>query len=141
MTLNIQDQATFYGSGENQPWLVAPFGIVSWAARGTASQTIAPAYLSDSVPAPDLSNSGGAWNSAHWSSPEFDDLVFQFDQELDEQKRLALGAEAAALQNDEVPAVIAYWLKDVRTTAANVRGLAAGPALHVDAREVYLSGS
>ena len=138
VTLNIQDQATFYGSGENQPWLVVPFGIVSWAARGSASQTIAPAYLSDSVPAPDLSNSGGAWNSAHWSSPEFDELVFQFDQELDEQKRLAVAAEAAALQNDEVPAIIAYWLKDVRTTAPKVHGLAAGPALHVDAREVYL---
>jgi peptide/nickel transport system substrate-binding protein len=141
VTLNIQDQTTFYGSGESQPWLVVPFGIVSWAARGSASQTIAPAYLSESVPAPDLSNSGGAWNSAHWASAEFDELVFQFDQELDEQKRLAVAAEAAALQHDEVPAVITYWQKDVRTTGANVHGLAAGPALHVDAREVYLDES
>jgi peptide/nickel transport system substrate-binding protein len=138
VTLNVQDQASYYGSGTNQPWLIVPFGIVGWAARGSASQTITPAYLCDSVPAPDLSNSGGAWNSAHWCNEQFDQLVFQFDQELDEQRRMEIATEAATIQNDEVPAVIAYWVKEQRTTRNNVHGLAAGPTLHLDLRAMYL---
>jgi peptide/nickel transport system substrate-binding protein len=139
ITLNIQDQATFYGSGKNQPWLVVPFGIVGWGARGSASQTITPAYLCNAVPKPDLSNSGGAWNSAHWCNEQFDQLVFQFDQALDEQKRMEIAVEAAKLQNDEVPSIIAYWIKEQRTTRKNVNGLPAGPNLHLDVRKMFLA--
>ncbi|MGH2847983.1 MAG: ABC transporter substrate-binding protein [Thermoleophilaceae bacterium] len=137
--LDVQDQAAYYGSGRNQPWLVVPFGIVGWAARGSASQTITPAYICDSVPTPDLSNSGGAWNSAHWCNREFDQLVSQFNRELDEQKRKEIAAEAAKLQNEEVPAIIAFWIKDLRAIRKNVNGLAAGPALHLDVREMFLT--
>jgi len=136
--LNVQDQATYYGTGKNQPWLVVPFGIVDWGARGSASQTIAPAYLCTSVPKPDLSNSG-AWNSAYWCNKQFDKLVFQFDQELDEAKRMDIAVQAAQLQHDEVPSVIAYWIKEQRTTRTNVHGLPAGPTFHLDVREMYLS--
>jgi peptide/nickel transport system substrate-binding protein len=137
--LNVQDQATFYGSGKNQPWLVVPFGIVGWGARGSASQTITPAYLCSAVPKPDLSNSGGAWNSAHWCNEQFDELVFQFDKELDEQKRKQIAVEAAKIQNDEVPSIIAYWIKEQRTTRKNVHGLPAGPNLHLDVRKMFLA--
>src|SRR5919109_1414174 len=137
--LDVQDQGTFYGSGKNQPWLVVPFGIVDWGARGSASQTITPAYLCVSVPKPDLSNSGGAWNSAHWCNKEFGQLVFQFDQELDEQKRMEIAVEAATLQNDEVPSIIAYWIKEQRTTRKNVSGLPAGPTFHLDVRKMFLA--
>jgi peptide/nickel transport system substrate-binding protein len=138
VTLNVQDQTSYYGSGTNQPWLVVPFGIVSWAARGSASQTITPAYLCASVPAADLSNSGGAWNSAHWCNEQFDQLVFEFDEELDEQRRMQIATEAATIQNDEVPAIIAYWVEEQRTTRTNVHGLAAGPNYHLDVRAMYL---
>jgi peptide/nickel transport system substrate-binding protein len=74
ITLNIQDQTTYYGSGKNQPWLQAPFNITDWGARGSASQTIGPAYLCVSVPKPDLSNSG-AWNASYWCENQFDSLV------------------------------------------------------------------
>ncbi len=137
--LNVQDQATFYGSAKNQPWLVVPFGIVDWGARGSASQTITPAYLCNAVPKPDLSNSGGAWNSAHWCNDQYDELVFQFDQELDEQKRKEIAVEAAKIQNDEVPSIIAYWIKEQRTTRKNVHGLPAGPTFHLDPRRMFLA--
>jgi peptide/nickel transport system substrate-binding protein len=137
--LDVQDQGTFYGSGKNQPWLVVPFGIVDWGARGSASQTITPAYLCSAVPKPDLSNSGGAWNSAHWCNDQYDELVFQFDQELDEQKRKEIAVEAAKIQNDEVPAIIAYWIKEQRTTRTNVHGLPSGPTFHLDVRKMFLA--
>src|SRR5262249_6557346 len=126
ITLDVQPQPKFYGTGSNQPWLQVPFGITDWGARGTAGQTIDPAYLCRSVPKPDLSNSG-AWNSAHWCNPQFDDLVEQFEAEADEQKRADLAKQAATIQNDEVPDVIAYWIKELRAMRKNIHGLAAGP--------------
>src|SRR5262249_13612290 len=38
ITLNIEDQTTFYGSGATQPWLVVPFGCVDWSSRAVPSQ-------------------------------------------------------------------------------------------------------
>ena len=136
--LDVQPQTKFYGTGANQPWLQVPFGITDWGARGTAGQTIDPAYLCRSVPKPDLSNAG-AWNSAHWCNPQFDQLVQQFEGEVDEQKRKDLAVQAATIQQDEVPDVIAYWIHELRATRKNVHGLAPGPTFHLDAREMWLS--
>jgi peptide/nickel transport system substrate-binding protein len=138
VSLNVQPQGTFYGTGANQPWLQVPFGITDWGARGTAGQTIDPAYLCRSVPNKKLSNSG-AWNSAHWCDPAFDKLVQQFEGEVDQQKRVGLAVQAAMIQQDAVPDVIAYWIKELRATRTNVHGLAAGPTFHLDARAMWLS--
>jgi peptide/nickel transport system substrate-binding protein len=136
--LDVQPQSQFYGTGGNQPWLQVPFGITDWGARGTAGQTIDPAYLCRSVPNKTLSNSG-AWNSAHWCDPNFDKLVQQFEGEVDQQKRVSLAVSAAKIQQSEVPDVIAYWIKELRATRNNVHGLPVGPTFHLDASAMWLS--
>ena len=93
-----------------------PAGITDWASRGTASQTIGPAY-----------RCGAVWNSAHWCDEQFERLMHDFDGELDLQRRRRLAADAAQIQHDAVPAVIAYWIDDLRASRVNVGGLAAGP--------------
>ena len=138
VSLDVEPQTQFYGSGSNQPWLQVPFGITDWGARGTPGQTIDPAYLCRSVPKPDLSNSG-AWNSAHWCNQQFDSLVQRFEGELDQSRRKTLAVQAAKIQQDEVPDVIAYWIKELRAIRKNVHGLAAGPTFHLDARAMWLS--
>lgn len=124
--LNILDQGAYYGSGDNQPWLEVPMGITDWAARGSASQTITPAYLCD-----------GVWNSAHWCNKEYDKLIAQLDSEVDEGKRRQIAAQAAKIQQDETPAVIAYWVKGLRAVRKNVRGIGPIPNIRLD--EVWLS--
>lgn len=114
--LEILSQAQYYGSQDNQPWLEVPAGITDWASRGTASQTIGPAY-----------RCGAVWNSAHWCDQEFERLLREFDGELDLQRRRRLAADAAQIQHDAVPAVIAYWIDDLRASRLRVGGLAAGP--------------
>jgi peptide/nickel transport system substrate-binding protein len=114
--LEILSQAEYYGSGDNQPWLEVPAGITDWASRGTASQTIGPAY-----------RCGAVWNSAHWCDQEFERLLREFDGELDLQRRRQQAAEAAQIQHDAVPAVISYWIDDLRASRVHVRGLAGGP--------------
>jgi peptide/nickel transport system substrate-binding protein len=114
--LEIVSQAEYYGSGDNQPWLRVPAGITDWASRGTASQTIGPAY-----------RCGAVWNSAHWCDERFERLMREFDGELDLQRRRRVAAQAAQIQHDAVPAVIAYWIDDLRASRVHVGGLATGP--------------
>lgn len=116
VTLEILSQAEYYGSGQNQPWLRVPAGITDWASRGTASETIGPAY-----------RCGAVWNSAHWCDERFERLMRDFDGELDLQRRRRLAADAAQIQHDAVPAVIAYWIDDLRASRVDVGGLATGP--------------
>ena len=100
-----------------QPAVAARAGrITDWASRGTASQTIGPAY-----------RCGAVWNSAHWCDQEFERLLHDFDGELDLQRRRRQAAEAAQIQHDAVPAVISYWIDDLRASRVSVGGLAAGP--------------
>jgi peptide/nickel transport system substrate-binding protein len=138
VALEVQPQTTFYGTGSNQPWLLVPFGITDWAARGTPGQILDPAYTCNSVPNKDLSNSG-AWNSAHWCNPQYDSLVKQFEASVDQTERRSLAVQAAKIQQEEVPDVIAYWLAELRAIRKNVHGFAKGPTSEVDASGVWLS--
>lgn len=126
VTLEILSQAQYYGSGDNQPWLTVPAGITDWASRGTASQTIGPAY-----------RCGAPWNSAHWCDGRFETLMREFDGEPDLQVRRRLAEEAARVQHEAVPAVISYWIDDLRASRVRVGGLAEGP--RVDLAKVWLS--
>ena len=85
---------------------------MDWAARGVPSQLIVPAYTSK-----------GVWNSAHWKNAEFDKAMAGLDAELDEGKRKELALTAAKIQHDEVPAVIAYWITQVRAVRKNIIGI------------------
>jgi peptide/nickel transport system substrate-binding protein len=125
LKLDIMTEAAFFGSGNNQPWLEVPFGIVYWASRGTPSQLIQPAYLKKSP-----------WNSAHWKDAEFDTLMAKFDAEADESTRQKLGVQAATLMHDEVPAVIPYWLPELRAVRKGVQGVAPGPNVVLDPSKI-----
>jgi peptide/nickel transport system substrate-binding protein len=126
--LKILEQSAYYGDGDDQPWLTVPVGISDWGARGSASQLILPAYTCD-----------GVWNSAHWCNKQFETLLHDFDAEIDEGKRKQIGIEAAKVQAEETPAVIAYWLNELRATRSTVHGLANGPAGRIDPARMWLS--
>jgi peptide/nickel transport system substrate-binding protein len=126
--VKIETPEVFDGSGDNQPWLEVPMGIVPWGARGVPSQLIVPAYTCD-----------GVWNSAKWCDESFDKVLADFDAELDEQKRKQLALEAAKTQAEEVPAIIAYWISDLRITQTRVNGLAGAPSTQLNAAGMWLS--
>jgi peptide/nickel transport system substrate-binding protein len=127
VTLNVEDQNTYYGSGDNQPWLDVPFGIVDWAPRGYPGQTITPAYLCK-----------GVWNTPHWCDTQYDSTIAQLGNTLNPAKRSALALSAAKIQYDEVPAIIAYWIKELRATRKNVHGVPKGPAAHIQPSGVWI---
>jgi peptide/nickel transport system substrate-binding protein len=126
--LNIEPQNVYYGTGNTQPWLQVPMGIVDWGARGIPSQTILPAYTN-----------AGIWNSAHWHNPTFNSLFAQLNSTLDESKRLSIAAQMAQIQHEQVPSLFAYWITNLRVTSTAINGLAAGPADHFDPGPLWLS--
>jgi peptide/nickel transport system substrate-binding protein len=128
INLNVMPVDQYYGAGNNQPWLVVPMGETDWAARGTVAQAIIPEFPT-----------GALWNSAHWSNPEFDKLFADYNAELDHQKRQALAAKLAAIQHEEVPVMIAYWIGAQRAVAKSVRGFPAAPDNFIDLRATWLS--
>ena len=128
LTLNIEDQNTYYGAGANQPWLDVPMGMVDWAPRGIPSQVIDPAYLT-----------GAVWNSAHWSNKTYDSLVNGSDAVANKAKRDEMVLKAATIQHNEVPAIIAYWLQDLHATTQRVHNVKGPVAPYPDYSAVYLA--
>jgi peptide/nickel transport system substrate-binding protein len=133
VTLKEEDQNTYYGSGDNQPWLDVPMGIVDWAPRGFPSQLITPAYTSKNIPP-----GSGHWNSAHWSNKTFDRLLTDSDKQTNKAKYDADVYKAAKIQWDAVPAVIAYWINDLHFTRKNIHGLPKGPGPYPDFTRVWI---
>lgn len=112
LALEIQDQGAYYGSGDNQPWLQVPLGLVDWGNRPVPSQHINVAYTCD-----------GVWNSAHWCSEQYDELALELDATLDETRRLEIAMQMATIQQDETPAIIPYWIQRLRAVRKNVQGV------------------
>ncbi len=128
VTPDRMTQAAYYGSGSTQPWLEVPMGITDWASRAVPSQFIIPAYTC-----------GGVWNSAHWCNEAFDRLAKEYDATLDRQKRLETARRMATIQQDETPAIIAYWINALRATRKNVQSVAANGADFLDLTKASLA--
>jgi peptide/nickel transport system substrate-binding protein len=57
-------------------WGENTLGISNWAQKNTASEMFNLAY-----------RTGASWNESHWSNPEFDALLEEFDRTLDQEVR------------------------------------------------------
>jgi peptide/nickel transport system substrate-binding protein len=65
---------------------------------------------------------GGIWNETHWSRPEYDELVFAAQAELDEARATELWFEAQEIQWNEGGDLIWGTVPYVDGLAKNVRG-------------------
>jgi peptide/nickel transport system substrate-binding protein len=79
------------------------------------------------------------WNSAHWKNREFTSLIEDLGATVDLQKQREIAAKAAAIQNDETPVIIGYWIKQLRSKRTNLHGIASGPASHIEASGMWKS--
>jgi peptide/nickel transport system substrate-binding protein len=57
-------------------WGENTLGISNWAQKNTASEMFNLAY-----------RTGASWNESHWSNPDFDTLLEEFDRTLDQEVR------------------------------------------------------
>jgi peptide/nickel transport system substrate-binding protein len=126
--LNVMSQDAFYGSGKNQPWLEVPFGIVDWASRAIPSQ-----YLNSVI------ETGGVWNSPHYSNPKLDGLIKQFNGTTNHSQRQSLANQIAAITHDDVPVIVAYWSGGQRPESTKIQDLQPSASSFLDLSSAWIS--
>jgi peptide/nickel transport system substrate-binding protein len=91
-------------------WNKKPFFQAAWSARSPA-QALAYTFQSDS------SN-----NESHWKRPDYDALLTQASQELDEGKRTALYNQAQQMLAEQGNTIIPFFIKTVAAMRADCDG-------------------
>jgi peptide/nickel transport system substrate-binding protein len=122
VNLHIEPLNTYYDH-----WTKVGFGLTDWAGRPTAIQILSVAF-----------KGGAEWNAAHWKNDEFDGLLGQIEAEVDQGKRAKLLERAAAIMNDEVPAVIGYFTNNLRPVSKRVAGVPGSISQFLDLTKAHL---
>lgn len=114
LELNLLDNATFYGQSRfgSSPWLDSPMGLTFYAHRGVPNL-----YLTAGLA------SGGAWNAAHFSNKEFDQLAASYMVALDLEAQKAAASQIQRLLLEETPVIYSYFADHISAKRKNVTGL------------------
>jgi len=121
--LKVEQDDLYY-----QHWNTTPFALEAWIHRPSPGQLLNIGY-----------RCGADWNVPHWCNKTFDDLVTQLDATVDQGKRNEIAGKIAAVMNDETPAIVAFFYKNVRPASARVRGLIGEPTDFLDMRKAWLA--
>ena len=89
------------------------FGLVDYGNRGTPDVYLTKAY------------STGEWNSAHYSSPDFNAAVKEYQGSLDNAGRAKAISKIQAIATEDVPYVIPYFLNAAMAFTNKVKGIKA----------------
>lgn len=89
-------------------WGPFVMGASNWAQKNTASEMFNLAY-----------RTGAVWNESHWSNAEFDELLTQFDQELDETVRTEQLAQLTEILANDAPVMIPAFRQDTSAISNN----------------------
>jgi peptide/nickel transport system substrate-binding protein len=126
--INLMSASNFYGgTGNNQPWLQADMVIVDWSPRPVAAQYIQAMLTGTS-----------AWNSAHWSNAEFDNLFGQYESTVDQASRKQAATKMGTILQDETPVVLAFWMDSLRAINKRVHDVR-GIEVYLDFSKAYIS--
>jgi peptide/nickel transport system substrate-binding protein len=91
-------------------WNKKPFFHAAWSAR-TPAQALAYTYASDS-----------ANNESRWKRPDYDALLKQAREELDDAKRAEIYNKAQKMITEEGATIIPFFIKTVAAMRANCSG-------------------
>jgi peptide/nickel transport system substrate-binding protein len=106
----------YYAEKGTDNWYEAEFSFVDWGTRATPI-TYFQLALTSTAP----------WNYSRWSNAEFDKLVTEIPQALDESARADLYKQAQAILQDQVPMINFLINTAVAGESANVDGIELNP--------------
>ncbi|MBM3147278.1 MAG: hypothetical protein FJ000_05215, partial [Actinobacteria bacterium] len=106
----------YYAEEGEDNWYEAQFGIVDWGTRASPITYFKLALTSDAP-----------WNYSRWNNAEFDELVKQIPQALEESERAELYKQAQAILQDQVPVINFLVLTAVSGQSGNVDGIELDP--------------
>jgi peptide/nickel transport system substrate-binding protein len=128
IALDLQPLAVYYGNGNNQPWRDVPLGLVGWTSAPTPALVVH-----------ETSACGGVWNASRWCNRGFDRLARRFDAETETATRQQIASRMAAIQQSDVPLVVAYWIDALRAVRKVVAGVRASGSGSVDLSRARLT--
>ena len=117
-------QDVFYSDKGTETWYQADFSLVDWGVRATPLPYFQLALTSDAP-----------WNYSRWKDPEFDSVVSQIPQTLDQGQRTQLYHQAQQILQQQVPMINML----VDNTLAGVSSKLEGVALAPDGVETVFS--
>jgi peptide/nickel transport system substrate-binding protein len=119
----------YYADKGEDNWYQSEFSFVDWGTRA-APITYFQLALTSTAP----------WNYSRWKNPEFDAIVAQIPQALDETQRADLYKQAQAILQDQVPMINFIVNTAVAGESSNVDGIALNPDwAHTTFRSAYFS--
>lgn len=98
--VTLQPDPDFWGKWLGD-WGPFHLGASNWSQKNTASEMFNLAY-----------RTGAVWNETNWSNAEFDDLLTQFDAELDASARETQLARLCEIIETEGPVMIPAFRQD-----------------------------
>src|SRR6266478_3232273 len=122
INLNVESQDSYYGKAvfSQSDWLDSILGATDYGHRGVPNVLLAAPLKSD-----------GAWNSAHFKSKEYDNLVSQYVAALDLGSQRAVAGQIQKLLLDETPIIFSYFYNFLTATAKNLTGIETTAMAHV----------
>jgi len=117
----------YAGSNDTTPWLNVPFGITEWGPRPTPGVFVQAMLLPDST-----------WSSSHWNNQEFAGIFQQYMSTTDEASRLDLATQLSAIQQDETPIIVAFYITQLRAQKKTVYGVTGPGAFYCDVSAAFI---
>jgi peptide/nickel transport system substrate-binding protein len=114
ISLRVESQEAYYGSGTpgKSDWLDSPMGMTDYGHRGVPDSFLRGPLVS-----------GGAWNAAHFTNAQYDQLIARYTATLDVREQKEIAGKIERLLTDEVPVAIPYFADSLIVTRANLEGV------------------
>jgi len=133
ITVNInQISYTAYYAGSSSdyngttPWLNAAMDITEWGGRAAPGIFVTAMLLPKSV-----------WSSSHWNNPQFESLFNQYEGTNDEATRTKLATQLSAIQQDETPIMVPFFITQLRTQKKTVYGIQGPGSFYCDCSAAF----
>jgi peptide/nickel transport system substrate-binding protein len=105
-----------------------PFGLTHHGHRATPNAVLAATLMTD-----------GPANLAHYSDPQVDELVRQYDGALTDEDRLVVAGQLQRRLLDGVPVVVPYFPSSLRMASVRATGVDASPWGYLDLTQAALA--
>jgi peptide/nickel transport system substrate-binding protein len=102
-------------------------GADNWATRATPSEYFNIAY-----------KTGGDWNETHYTNKQLDDLLVQYDADLDAAKRKDELKQMCQLLSDDGGMINAGWRQDIYAQQNTVQNFVMHPLVALYYKDVWL---
>jgi peptide/nickel transport system substrate-binding protein len=133
VTLNQVSYTAFYAGSSSDyygttPWINAAWDIVEWGGRPAPGIYAAAMLLPKAV-----------WSSSHWNNPQFVTLFNQYESTVDEATRTKLATQLSAIQQDDTPIMVPFFITQARTQKKNVYNIQGPGSFYCDCSAAFMT--